>query len=105
MRWYIVKCGTDFIEKIYLILVFTLASSFFSLERSDGSFSSSRSLRRPHKGQIHPHLFQSLLYPTHQAMQHLVENGPQGPPIHCPIIRLFTKHFWSQVLLRRNTLI
>lgn len=25
---------------------------------------------------------------THQAIQHLIEDGTQTPPVHCPVIRL-----------------
>ena len=36
---------------------------------------------------------------THQAVDHLVEHGPQTPPVHGAVVRLLAQHLRSQVLL------
>lgn len=35
---------------------------------------------------------------TYQAEDHLVEHRPQTPPVDCPVVRLFAKNLWCQVL-------
>lgn len=86
--------------KKYVILVFTLTSSFGRNDEMDGlapeqNFNRGRPLPAAHPRTTRP-CWQ--LSATHQAMQHLVDDCPQAPPVHGPIIRLLTKHFGSQVL-------
>lgn len=35
---------------------------------------------------------------TYQAVDHLIGDCSQTPPVHCPVIGFFTKNFWCQVL-------
>lgn len=35
---------------------------------------------------------------TYQAVDHLIKNCSKAPPVHCPVIRFFTKNFWCQIL-------
>lgn len=38
---------------------------------------------------------------THQAIQHLIQDGSQAPPVHGPVIRLLMKHLRCEILKDR----
>lgn len=37
---------------------------------------------------------------TYQAIEHLIQDSPEAPPVHCPVIRLLVEHLWCEILER-----
>lgn len=39
---------------------------------------------------------------THQAIEHLIQDSPEAPPVHCPVVRLLVEHLWCEILERHS---
>jgi len=39
-----------------------------------------------------------ILCVTHQAIEHLIQDSPEAPPVHCPVVRLLMENLRSEIL-------